>query len=105
MMPSKLSAQPVDTRSRVLDRMPFWVATGRYGVRPAPGGLALVQDFLNTRASAEGPDLLCDAAHAEAWAASAITAWSAVIGTEYQPLALTDNDAVQLRDVCMASRG
>ena len=48
-----------------LDTNPSWPGTRRYGFRPAPpGGLALVQDFLNTRAHAEeGPDLLDDAEH------------------------------------------
>jgi hypothetical protein len=56
------------------DSQSSWPATRRYGFRPAPpGGLALVQDFLNTREHAEhGPDLLGDAEHANAWAAYAM---------------------------------
>jgi hypothetical protein len=60
-------AAAVSDRSHTFDidmstRGPWsWLATGRYGVRPAPNGLALVQDFLNTRASTlTGPDMLCD---------------------------------------------
>jgi hypothetical protein len=38
-----------------------WMANARFGLRPAPGGLALVQDFLNTGARAQRcPDLLAD---------------------------------------------
>ena len=80
---------------------PSWPGTRRYGFRPAPpGGLALVQDFLNTRAHAEkGPDLLGNAEHANAWAANAIRNWSALRGTRRPKLALTDDDAVSLREL------
>lgn len=44
-------------------------ATGRYRLRAAPGGLALVQDLLNTRAiTPYGADLLADLDAARAWA-------------------------------------
>jgi predicted RNA-binding Zn ribbon-like protein len=78
-----------------------WQATRRYGFRPAPpGGLALVQDFLNTRAHAEnGPDLLGDAERARAWAATATRNWSVLRGTQYPTLTLTDDDAAHLRDL------
>ena len=77
---------------------PEWEATARYGVRPAPDGLALVQDFLNTRASvATGPDLLRDATHATVWGAHAVRSWSARRGTAPLPPTLTDNDAAMLR--------
>src|SRR6185436_19287010 len=78
-----------------------WLATRRYGFRPAPpGGLALVQDFLNTRAHADkGPDLLGDAEHANAWAANAIRNWSALRGTQPTLLVLTDDDAGRLREL------
>jgi hypothetical protein len=77
-----------------------WAATGRYGVRPAPDGLALVQDFLNTRASTlTGPDMLCEAAKAEAWGARAVRAWSVGRGTISQLPTLTSHDAAKLRDL------
>jgi hypothetical protein len=77
-----------------------WAATRRYGIRPAPDGLALAQDFLNTRASAlTGPDLLCNAANAEAWGAPAVHAWSVERGTTSQLPALTSHDAAKLRDL------
>jgi hypothetical protein len=87
------------------DSKPSWPGTRRYGFRPAPpGGLALVQDFLNTRAHAEtGPDLLGDAEQASAWAANAIRNWSVLRGKQYQTLALTLTDdaahLLELRDV------
>jgi predicted RNA-binding Zn ribbon-like protein len=78
-----------------------WLGTGRYGVLPAPpGGLALVQDFLNTRAHAEkGPDLLGDAEHASAWAANAARNWAALRSAPHPTLALTDDDAARLREL------
>ncbi len=80
---------------------PSWQATRRFGFRPAPpGGLALVQDFLNTRAYADkGPDLLGDAERARAWAANATRNWSALRGMQYPTLTLTDDDAARLRDL------
>jgi hypothetical protein len=80
---------------------PSWQGTRRYGFRPAPpGGLALVQDFLNTRAHADkGPDLLGDAEHANAWAANAIRNWSVLRGMQYPLLVLTDDDAAHLREL------
>jgi hypothetical protein len=85
----------------VVDAQPIWQGTRRYGFRPAPpGGLALVQDFLNTRKHAKkGPDLLRDAEHASAWAANAIRHWSALRGTRRPKLALTDDDAARLREL------
>jgi hypothetical protein len=83
------------------DSKPSWLGAGRYGVRPAPpGGLALVQDFLNTRAHAEkGPDLLGDAEHARVWAATAARNWSVLRGEHYPTLALTDAAAARLREL------
>ena len=83
------------------DSKPSWLGTQRYGFRPAPpSGLALVQDFLNTRAHAEkGRDLLSDAEHANAWAANAIRNWSALRGTQHPTLALTDDDAARLGEL------
>ena len=50
-----------------------WSASHRYRKVPAPGGLGLVQDFLNTVGIEEyGPDLLADTALARAWAAGAV---------------------------------
>jgi CGNR zinc finger len=74
-----------------------WSASQRYGLAPAPGGLGLVQDFLNTIAIYDYPDLLADATLAEDWAAKAVRAWSAVRGGDAQPPSLTDADLARLR--------
>ena len=52
--------------------MSEWSASHRYELAPAPGGLGLVQDFLNTVGIQEyGPDLLADTALAQAWVSGA----------------------------------
>jgi len=76
-----------------------WSASQRYQIAPAPGGLALVHDFLNTIAIADYPDLLADTTHADAWAADALGAWSAVRGVEAQPPSLTAADLARLRSL------
>jgi predicted RNA-binding Zn ribbon-like protein len=78
--------------------MSSWSATQRYGIQPAPGPLALVQDFLNTVAIASyGGDLLADAALAAAWAADAVRSWSAQRGDQAAAPALTESDLAKLR--------
>jgi predicted RNA-binding Zn ribbon-like protein len=75
-----------------------WSASQRYGLTPAPGGLGLVQDFLNTIAiEGYGADLLADAARAGEWAAGAVRAWSASRGLDVLPPALSDADVAKLR--------
>jgi hypothetical protein len=79
----------------------LWIATKRFGASPAPTSLALVQDFLNTRSSNHGPDLLGDAASAGAWSASVLRAWSSHSAVDVPQLALSHDDAsrlCQLRD-------
>ena len=79
---------------------PLWPATTRYRLRPAPSGLALVQDLLNTRAiSVYGPDLLTDGCTASAWATEAVAAWSEVSGVPAPAMLLTDRDAGRLRSL------
>lgn len=79
---------------------PHWAAIARYGNRPAPGGLALVHDFLATRAAGEHvPDLLGNTAQAQAWGTAAVRAWSAKRGTEASTSALTKHDAAKLREL------
>ncbi|MEU1332677.1 CGNR zinc finger domain-containing protein [Streptomyces sp. NPDC005865] len=61
-----------------------WSATERYRLESAPGGLALVQDLLNTVA-AGGPahrDLLADVTDAQEWTNGATAAWAAVTGLQ-----------------------
>jgi predicted RNA-binding Zn ribbon-like protein len=75
-----------------------WSASHRYGQVPAPGGLELVHDFLNTIGVAtHGPDLLADTTLARAWAESAVRTWSALRGVEAQAPALDDADLSKLR--------
>lgn len=75
-----------------------WSASQRYGITPAPGGLALVQDFLNTRGIAGyGPDLLADIALARDWARGAVRNWSVARGVDLPPPALAVADLTRLR--------
>lgn len=77
-----------------------WPATGRYRLRAAPGGLALVQDLLNTLSIGEyGPDLLADGATASAWANEAAAAWSEESSMNPPPMTLTDRDVARLRSL------
>ncbi len=64
----------------------------------APGGLGLVQDFLNTVNVQEyGPDLLADTALARAWAAVSVRTWSLLRGVDAEPPTLNDADLSRLR--------
>lgn len=75
-----------------------WAASQRYGCATAPGGLGLVQDFLNTRAvDGYGPDLLADPENAGDWAAAAVRAWSSVRDADSSAPELRDADLVKLR--------
>ncbi len=77
-----------------------WVASQRYGCASAPGGLGLVQDFLNTRAiDGYGPDLLGDPELAGDWVVAAVRAWSSVRDVKLQAPKLSDGDLVKLRGV------
>src|SRR5262249_32023610 len=63
-----------------------WSASHRYRLAPAPGGLGLVQDFLNTVAIGDyGPDLLADTRLASAWAKNAVRTWAALRGLDMRP--------------------
>ena len=75
-----------------------WRATNRYRLTSAPGGLGLVQDFLNTVAIGDyGPDLLADGRVAREWAADAVPTWSALRGLDVPVPELSDADAAKLR--------
>ena len=75
-----------------------WSASQRYGKVPAPGGLGLVHDFLNTVGIATyGPDLLADVRPARDWVAGAVQTWSELRGVKAQPPALDDADLAKLR--------
>src|SRR5271167_1242430 len=78
--------------------MSEWSASQRYELASAPGGLGLVQDFLNTVGIGEyGPDLLADAALARGWASTAVGSWSRLRGVDVEPPALNDVDLLKLR--------
>lgn len=78
--------------------MSEWSASRRYKAAPAPGGLGLVQDFLNTVGLAHyGSDLLDDLALAQEWAARAVEIWSAQRGAPVDPPRLTEEDLPKLR--------
>ncbi|MGW2225565.1 CGNR zinc finger domain-containing protein [Streptomyces formicae] len=81
-----------------------WPATERHCLTPAPGGLALVQELLNTapaaRPAAEGlPDLLADGAldGAQEWVDLAVRGWAVGTGRPDVHLVLADDDLPQLR--------
>jgi predicted RNA-binding Zn ribbon-like protein len=75
-----------------------WSASHRYQLASAPGGLGLVQDFLNTvRIQEYGPDLLADTALARDWSAGAVRTWSALRGVHPEPPSLDDADLSRLR--------
>ncbi|KZB83238.1 CGNR zinc finger domain-containing protein [Amycolatopsis regifaucium] len=77
-----------------------WTATDRYRLRAAPSGLALVQDFLNTRAiQTYGLDLLSDADLARPWAAEALAEWSRAREAEVPDITLGSSDLRALRDL------
>jgi predicted RNA-binding Zn ribbon-like protein len=77
-----------------------WEATQRYRARAAPGGLALVQDLVNTHAVVRGgPDLLTDRASAQQWLQAATRQWARGRGLEPPDLTLSETDLRALRDL------
>ncbi|MFC5951519.1 CGNR zinc finger domain-containing protein [Pseudonocardia lutea] len=74
-----------------------WAASERYGLSPAPAGLALVQDLLNTVSAGRPPlpDLLSDLELARDWAVGVGRAWSG----PGSPVELSEGDLDQLRDL------
>jgi predicted RNA-binding Zn ribbon-like protein len=78
--------------------MSGWSASQRYGLATAPGGLGLIQDFLNTvRIQEAGPDLLADTPLARDWSTGALQTWSALRGVGAEPPSLNDADLPKLR--------
>lgn len=73
----------------------------RLGVLPAPGGLRLVQDLLNSAAvdAFAVPDLLAGPGAAEDWCTASVDAWARAVGRPRPALALGDDDLPVLRDV------
>lgn len=78
----------------------LWPATQRFGISPAPGGLGLVQEFLNTDGiEGYGPDLLSDLTLARDWVTAAVPTWAELRGTTAQPPALDEADLAKLREL------
>ncbi|MFF4304712.1 CGNR zinc finger domain-containing protein [Streptomyces sp. NPDC001601] len=77
-----------------------WTATARYGLEPAPGGLAFVQDLLNTLSAGRPrkPDLLRTAEDARAWLDQALRSWSGVTHRTAPGIELAGEDVEGLRD-------
>jgi len=102
-MPLGRAAEPAamityEERLSPSNAAPIWPATARYGLLPAPAGLALVQDLLNTRANdAHEQDVLGDSASAELWAAHAIYAWSVERAVSCRLPVSTEHDVARLR--------
>ncbi|HET6287729.1 MAG TPA: CGNR zinc finger domain-containing protein [Amycolatopsis sp.] len=77
-----------------------WTATDRYRLRTAPSGLALVQDFLNTKAiKTHGLDLLSDADLARPWAAEALAEWSRTRDADVPEITLGPSDLRALQEL------
>ncbi|GAA2897353.1 hypothetical protein Acy02nite_65280 [Actinoplanes cyaneus] len=75
-----------------------WKASARHGVREAPGGFALVQELLNTRAAMSyGPDLLGLVEDAQWWVTDALGNWSRASGLPAPTLLLSATDLRSLR--------
>ena len=80
--------------------MSYATATSRYDLREAPAGLALVQDFLNTRAiGGHGADLLGARDAASSWARAAMGRWAVDRGIDPPALALSAADIRHLREL------
>jgi len=77
-----------------------WMATARFGLRPAPSGLALVQDFLNTGAQPHRfPDLLATMPGARRWSARAARVWLRERQVQVQAPVLGRDGLAGLRDL------
>ncbi|MEV4629459.1 CGNR zinc finger domain-containing protein [Micromonospora sp. NPDC049523] len=74
-----------------------WMATGRYGLRAADTGVALVQELINTRSVEGAPDLLAGRGSAQEWWDGSIRHWAAVRGVAVPQGELSDEDAAALR--------
>jgi hypothetical protein len=85
---------------RLTDPVAEWVGTARFKLRAAPGGLALVQDFLNTGAQPQRfPDLLATASGARRWSTRAARAWLQERNVQVPEPVLTGDSAAALRDL------
>ncbi|SDM33684.1 Conserved protein containing a Zn-ribbon-like motif, possibly RNA-binding [Nonomuraea maritima] len=83
-----------------------WIATERIsGMVPAPGGLAFVQDLLNSTSDRlpapthKYPDLLLDLASAQEWLAAAVKSLGEAHGVDLSGPSLSEKDLPHLREV------
>lgn len=77
----------------------MWSASTRYEVEPAPLGLALVHDLLNTISAGRprAADLLDGLADAQAWLDQALDGWARERGQVAAQVPLTESDLEELR--------
>ena len=78
-----------------------WPATTRYDLDPAPGTLALVQDFVNTipAGSPRGADLLAELSAAQSWLDSALVEWCRSRGLPALEVVLSEADLGKLKSL------
>lgn len=76
-----------------------WPASTRYEVEPAPLGLALVHDLLNTISAGRprAADLLDDLAQAQTWLDQVLDCWAEETGQAVAQVHLTSNELDELR--------
>ena len=74
-------------------------STSRFGLEPAPDGLGLVQDLVNTRPvpAYDVPDLLGTVAQAQRWTSTAVRAWQDVSRATGGVRRIGSADLVRLR--------
>jgi len=78
--------------------MSEWSASHRYKHASAPGGVGLVQDFLNTVGIGDyGPDLLADTTLAREWSTAAVRTWAELRGVSAEAPVLNEADLSRLR--------
>jgi predicted RNA-binding Zn ribbon-like protein len=75
-----------------------WSACARYEIAPAPAGLALVHDFVNTISTGRPReiDLLGSLSDAQAWLDRALATWAARSGQSAAPVRLDAHDLEEL---------
>ncbi|MFE1996311.1 CGNR zinc finger domain-containing protein [Streptomyces parvulus] len=74
-----------------------WTSTERYRIRPAPGGLALVQELLNTRGiTPYAMDALAEQTAARQWLRDTTAYWAGEHGWDTPSAAPADADVQQV---------
>ncbi|GAB3935813.1 CGNR zinc finger domain-containing protein [Kribbella albertanoniae] len=77
-----------------------WAATERFRARPAPAGLVLVQELVNTHAvDRDGEELLADRSSAQRWLQNAGQQWAEVHGLQCPDLVLDESGLRELLDL------